>query len=376
VSRNAPFPNHENRRKKSYLSRTETLIVNPRFRRAGWLCAVILSLVSYCHSSSFAEENVSTTPERRAQVVIIQDPAATYAFRADPSVVRGMIDRGVTNLLHKAQVSEAWRSLISTQDVVGIKVFSLPGPNSGTRPAVVEGVIQSLLEAKLPPKHIVIWDRQLTDLRLAGFGELAQRYGVRLAGSLQAGYDEHAFYETALLGNLGYGDLEFSKKGPGVGRKSYLTKLVTQDINKIINITPLLNHNSAGVSGNLYSLAIGSVDNVLRFESDPDRLATAVPEIYGLTNLSDHVVMNITDALICQYQGGEKALLHYSTKLDQLRFSQDPVALDVLSIKELEKQRRSADSQLVKPNIELYQNAALLELGIGDTNRIDVEIHK
>jgi hypothetical protein len=40
------------------------------------------------------------------------------------------------------------------------------------------------------------------------------------------------------------------------------------------------------------------VDNVLRFESDPDRLATAVPEIYGLTNLSDHVVMNITDALI------------------------------------------------------------------------------
>ena len=86
--------------------------------------------------------------------------------------------------------------------------------------------------------------------------------------------------------------------------------------------------------------------------------------------------MNITDALICQYQGGEKALLHYSTKLDQLRFSQDPVALDVLSIKELEKQRRSADSQLVKPNIELYQNAALLELGIGDTNRIDVEIHK
>jgi hypothetical protein len=48
----------------------------------------------------------------------------------------------------------------------------------------------------------------------------------------------------------------------------------------------------------------------------------------------------------------------------------------VLSIKELEKQRRSADSQLVKPNIELYQNAALLELGIGDTIRIDVEIHK
>ena len=38
---------------------------------------------------------------------------------------------------------------------------------------------------------------------------------------------------------------------------------------KIINVTPLLNHNLAGVSGILYGLAIGSVDNTLRFELDP-----------------------------------------------------------------------------------------------------------
>ena len=36
-----------------------------------------------------------------------------------------------------ATVAGACRSLVSTQDVVGIKVYSAPGPNSGTRAAVV-----------------------------------------------------------------------------------------------------------------------------------------------------------------------------------------------------------------------------------------------
>ena len=48
-----------------------------------------------------------------------------------------------------------------------------------------------------------------------------------------------------------------------------------------------LNHYRAGVSGNLYSLTMSSVDNTLRFESDPERLATAVPEMYALPEVGD-----------------------------------------------------------------------------------------
>jgi hypothetical protein len=54
------------------------------------------------------------------------------------------------------------------------------------------------------------------------------------------------------------------RKGEGVGRRSFVSKLLTQDITKLINVTPMLNHNSAGVTGHLYSLAFGSVDNVYR----------------------------------------------------------------------------------------------------------------
>lgn len=307
----------------------------------------------------------------RAKVVIAEDPAATDAFEPREDRVRAMVDRAMTNLTGTTSVKAAWLSLVSTQDKVGIKVFSEPGPNSGTRPAVVASVIQGLLAAGVPARQIVIWDKQVKDLRLAGYFDLAARYGVRVAGSAEAGYDEKVFYDTALLGTLVWGDLEFGKKGEGIGRKSFVSKLVTTGMTKIINITPMMNNYDAGVFGNLFSLASGSVDNFARFD-DSDRMATAVPEIYALSALSDHVVLNVTDALICQYEGQERSLLHYSAILNQLRFSRDPVALDVLSLQELSRQRDLAKVQPVKFESDLYDNAALLELGVSDLKRIDV----
>jgi hypothetical protein len=209
-------------------------------------------------------------------------------------------------------------------------------------------------------------------LRLAGYFELAHRFGVRVAGSAESGYDEKVFYDAALLGNLVWGDFEFGKKGEGVGRKSFVSKLVTAGMTKIINITPMMNHNEGGVFGNLFTLTAGSVDNFARFEADKDRMASAVPEIYALPSLSDRVVLNITDALICQYEGEERSLLHYSAILNQLRFSHDPVALDVLSLQELDRQRALAHAPPIKFESDLYDNAALLELGISDPKRIDV----
>jgi hypothetical protein len=237
---------------------------------------------------------------------------------------------------------------------------------------VVAAVIEELLAAGLAPDHIIIWDRHQTDLRLAGYFDLAKQYHVRVAGSAEAGYDEKVFYDTPLLGSLIWGDLEFGKKGEGVGRKSFVSKLVTTQMTKIVNITPMMNNNEAGVFGNLFSLASGSVDNIVRFEADRTRLATAIPEIYALPALGDRVVLNITDALICQYLGEERSLLHYSAILNELRFSKDPVALDVLSLKELDRQRQLAKAPEIKIDPELINNAALLELGIGDLKNIDI----
>ncbi len=328
-----------------------------------WLSAVVAR-------GGDASPVVTNAP--RARVVSVQDPEALDSFRPRADHVRAMVTQGLTNLTGKPTVKEAWLSLVKTQDVIGLKVFSLPGANSGTRPAVVEAVIQGLMLAGVPAHNIIIWDRRLIDLQLAGYMDLVEHYGVRLEASVHAGFDEKAFYDRPLLGQPLYGDLEFGKTGPGVGRKSFVTKVLTKEVTRIIQIAPLLNHNIAGVSGCLYGLSMGSVDNILRFENDPRVLAEAVPDVYNLPQIGDRVAINIVDALISQYEGGDSGLLHYATTPNELRFSFDPVALDALSINDLESQRRAAGAPPIDANHDLYDNAALLGLGESDLKKIRV----
>jgi hypothetical protein len=321
--------------------------------------------------------DLSPNPATNAisRVVIVENTLAVSDFQPDVARVQEMLDRGLAHFTGQATAAAAWRSLVSTQEVVGIKVCSAAGMLSGTRPAVVAAVIQGLLAAGVPPGRIIIWDKHEADLRAAGFFKLGEQLGVRVAGSVQTGYDATNFYQpdTAIIGNLVYGDLEFGKKGEGVGRKSFVSLLVSRQMDKIISIAPLLNQEYSGVAGHLYSLALDSVDNTLRFANDPGRLAVAVPEIYALPILSDRVALNITDALIGQYEGGGRGLLHYSLVLNQLWLGTDPVALDTLAIKELDRERRMRNAPEFNPNLALYANAALLQLGVNDPAKIHVE---
>jgi hypothetical protein len=316
------------------------------------------------------------TSNAMARVVIVQDPKATVAYKPVNDRVQTMVNRGLINLTGKATPAEAWRSLVSTNDVVGIKIFSAAGALCGTRPAVVAAVVRGLLDAGVPHEHIVIWDRYADDLDDAGFFQLADQLNVRAAGAAESGYDPTNFYnpDTAIIGNLVWGDLEFGqKKGGGVGRKSSVSKLVSRQITKIISIAPLLDENAAGLCGHFFSLALGSVDNIRRFEDDPDRLAVALPEIYALPALGDRVALNITDALLGQYSGGPRGFLQYSTALDQIWFSRDPVALDTLALLELQRERHAVNMPAFRPNLEIYTNAVLLELGVSDPRKIQIQ---
>jgi hypothetical protein len=317
----------------------------------------------------------SLSQNTHVRVVSVENSAAISNFQANAEVVQGMVNCGLTNLTGKATVAAAWRSLVSTQDVVGIKVFSAPGMLTGSRPAVVTAVVLGLFDAGVPPQNIIIWDKYESDLHAAGYFKLAAQLGVRAAGGAETGYDPATFYrpDTAVIGNLIWGDLEFGQTNSGAGRNSFVSKLVSRQMTKIISIAPLLNQEDVGVCGHLYSLTLGSVDNTRRFEGDSYRLATAVPEIYALPVLGDRVVLNITDALIGQYEGGSRSLLHYAAVMNQLWFSHDPVALDMLSIKELARERRAAGALPLNPNLDLYANANLLQLGENNLEKIHVE---
>ena len=131
---------------------------------------------------------------------------------------------------------------------------------------------------------------------------------------------------------------------------------------------------SFGLGERFSNAVIQQQGNTLRFESNSRALAEAVPDVFALPAIYDRLALCITDALICQYQGEQRTLLHYATPLNQLRFSKDPVALDTLSLAELEAQRQKAGIPSTKFSSDLYKNAALLELGINDARQIRMEM--
>lgn len=310
-----------------------------------------------------------------SRVVMVSDANAMFDYQPDEGVVQNMVNRGITSLAARPDVSAAWLSFVSTNDIIGIKVFSTSGELCGARPAVAAAVVHGLLDAGVPRGHIIIWDKDRDDLRAAGYFALGKQLGVRVASGTMVGYDPTNFYlpDSPVIGILHYGDLEFGTKGRDIGKKSFVTKLVSREITKIISIAPLMNNNDLGVYGQLYNVAIGSVDNTFRFEEDADRLAAAVPEIYALQSVGDKVVLNITDALLGQYEGGPNGLLQYSDVLNQLWFSRDPVALDTLGANKLKAERMAHSAAEFDFHTDLYTNAALLELGFNDPAKISVE---
>lgn len=340
------------------------------------LCLGLMLSGAGAFGSDGTEASAPTSPPRAA-VVAVHDSSATSHFIPHAEVVQRMVDRGLISLSGKASAAEAWRELISASDTVGFKVTSGPGEVSGTRLAVVRALVESLRASGHPSDRIVIWDKRANDLRNAGWNRLADELGVRCLASEEAGWDAdpERSYEKPVLGRLVAGDSEFSRKDePGVGRRSFVTRLLTRETTKIIPVTPVLNHNAAGVNGQLIGLALSSVDNTLRFANNSGLLPEAVPEIVALDDLFPKIAFGVSDALLCQYRGEETTRLHNTTALNELRFSRDPVALDVLAIADIENARGTSSEGLeARVKTDLYTNAELLELGVADLKRIDVK---
>src|SRR5262245_34325472 len=103
-------------------------------------------LVLVCASSMLSAGDFTIAPEpsapvAKARVVIAEDVNSIAAFNPRPDKVEDLINRGLLAFTGKATREDAWRSLVTAKDTVGIKVVSAPGANSGTRPSVVEALV-------------------------------------------------------------------------------------------------------------------------------------------------------------------------------------------------------------------------------------------
>ncbi|MBM3312559.1 MAG: DUF362 domain-containing protein [Candidatus Aminicenantes bacterium] len=280
------------------------------------------------------------------RVVEVSDPKAMPEGKADPAVVKAMVEKGIASLTGKG-LRESFPLFFSKDDIVGIKVNPVGPGLINTRPEVVEALIGWLEAAGLPRRNIIIWDRFDYMLKDAGF--TAERFpGVGIEG-LQTMDEEaaagktqensrwlrpdgkHVSVDQFDLDVFYWADVEGPKDLPYLnqhvfnGKHSYFGNLLTKKLTKIINVAAFKNAGNA-ISMATKNIGYGAVCNTNRLHR-PLFLDVCV-EVLAFPPVRDKMVLNLTDGLRAQYEGGPDSNAKFAWLYNTLFFATDPFALD------------------------------------------------
>ena len=87
----------------------------------------------------------------------------------DEDAVSELFDQAMMKLTGRASAKEAWRDIVLPDDIVGIKINPLGGPELSTHSIIVDKIIEGLYSAGVLHKHVIIWDRFEEHLLNAGY---------------------------------------------------------------------------------------------------------------------------------------------------------------------------------------------------------------
>ncbi|MBX7157366.1 MAG: DUF362 domain-containing protein [Verrucomicrobiae bacterium] len=316
-------------------------------------------------------------------------------------VVRQMVSEGFYQLTGETNLGKALSRWIKSSDVVGLKISTAGGKILATKPVLVDVLIEGLKATGVKGENIVVWDKFADEMRAAGYSLGRRRDGVVFTAVIPlTGFDSNVFVMQPEVGELIWGDFEFQDikqssiaHNPALQKKnldeglnfelasalpkqesfrSYVAKLVTRRLTKIIHMPVLSNSEAVGLQGCFADLVLGSVDNTRRFQFEPFWGDPALAEIYAKTPLRTKTVLHVMDGLWCQYGGGPDYVPHYCRKMNSLFMSEDPVALDSYALNLIEPWRIASLLPLLK--INYIKTAKTLGLGnFFDNEKIEIK---
>jgi len=325
------------------------------------------------------------------RVVKVTDPRSLQAEKIDAKAVAGMFEKGVTGLTGRS-MAESFKLWFKKDDIIGLKVNPVGPPLIHTKPELVEAVIEWLVTNGASKQNLFIWDR--FDYMLTDAGYTAQRFpGVQIEG-LQTmdesgnrwrdkdgnhvsihNFDQKVFYFAKGVvgkGVRGYKDDEFYlNQHVFNGEYSYFGKLLTQRLTKIINLAAYKNTGS-GISMATKNLSFGSICNAGRLHAP--LFFKVCTEVLAAPVIRDKLVLNVTDGIRGQYDGGPDKNAQFVYPNHSLYFATDPFALDMTCHNELMAKRREMGVPVNdNPRFTDYLHyAEQLGLGIADVKKIQV----
>jgi hypothetical protein len=325
------------------------------------------------------------------KVAQVKDPKSMKDGKVDGKAVAAMFATGIERLTGKPP-KKAFPLFFDKTDVVGIKVNPVGAPLINTTPELAEAVVAWLEEGGIPRKNIVIWDRFDDMLKEAGFTK--ERFpGVRVE-ALQtmpeegapwkdakgdhlslANFDKEAFYFAK--GVLGKGvkgykdDKEYAKQHIFDGEYSYFGKLVTKGLTKIVNLSAFKNAGQ-GISMATKNLGYGAICNTGRLHAP--LFFRVCTEVLAAPWIRDRLVLNVTDGLRGQYDGGPMGNEQFQFPNHTLYMATDPFALDMICHNLLMEKRKAmgVKGSDAARYTDYLRDGEKLGLGIADPAKIKV----
>src|SRR3954470_11346041 len=131
--------------------------------------------------------------------------AAIHDYRTNPDLVRQMVNQLVCAGTRQSDVVAAWRSLISPNDKVGIKISAAGGELFTTHRDIVNTIVSGLVAAGHSRASIIVWDRALGGINEAGYRPDGEGYQIKSIAPHE-GYDPKIVFTAPITGKLVWGD--------------------------------------------------------------------------------------------------------------------------------------------------------------------------
>ena len=338
-----------------------------------------VALVLFCATASGLAQAPQTAPTPSV-VYAVHDPRAIKDYKTNSRVVREMVNRLVLAATGQSNVARAWGSLVSPNDKIGIKICAAGGELFTTHHDIVNAIVDGLAAAGHPRSSIIVWDRSLGGIKGAGYRPGVDGYRLQ-AIAPRDGYDAKTVLSAPLIGKLVWGDFDYTgdiTKVPflsdteNTSNVSHVSKILSSDVTKIINVPVMSVSETNGIAGCIYNMTIPNIDNWRRFAQGSRFGAESLAEIYSNPLIAKKVVFNLMDGLIAQYAGGPQPQPNYAIHHATLYASKDPVALDAVAVKRLEEWRARESLRAIHPLASYIDFASQLGLGNSTPNRIEL----
>jgi uncharacterized protein (DUF362 family) len=338
-------------------------------------------------SSQSASNRLSMPGLYRGRVVSVRHEGSITGgvFQGEP--IRRMMHRGMAELTGAPDWTAAWKQFVEPGDVVGIKVNPVGSPHVISCAEVVREVIGGLEAAGVKRRDIVVYDRYRKQFFGAGFDKWLPE-GVRTSSAAEdyervqqaiEGYDPDHYMDMALtLPGYDINNL--------TARRSYAARFVTKEVNKLINLPLLKDHQSAGITMALKNLSHGLVNNVNRSHATPtmNTCGAFIPAVVSMPVIRNKTILHIMDGIKALYHGGPGARPQFVWEHKTMYFATDPVALDRIGWKELDRKRVAVGmkpvaedrpdkfSTFLSRQPEHVEIAGAMGLGEWDESKIDL----